>query len=166
MVTGEWGLGLEITRRTDYALRILLEMARLPNGVRVSAQDLSKLADVSYPFARGIITRLAAVGLLTSRRGAGGGISLARSASSITLLEIVRVMEGDVSLNLCARDPHYCARSGSCPAHAIWEQATDRLESLLASKDLAALAAERPQETPVAAWRPPFVTPLANPALD
>lgn len=137
---------MEITRRTDYAIRILLALARLPQGARLSARELGRLQEVPYAFARGILTELVAAGFITSRRGVGGGVCLARPAQSITLLDVVEAMEGRVNLNLCTRDPEYCGRAGDCFMHQIWQEAERALRRSLASYDFASLAAgQRPR---------------------
>ncbi len=129
---------MHITRRTDYAVRMMLELARA--GGRVSSKRLGGLADVTYPFARSIVTDLAAAGLVDARRGPGGGVALARPAGEITLLDIVEAMEGRVALNLCATDPGYCERSAECSAHDIWSEAGAVLSAYLALQDLESLA--------------------------
>ncbi len=135
---------MHINRRTDYAVRIMLELAR--SGDRVSSKKLGTLAEVTYPFARSIVTDLASAGLVDARRGPGGGVALARPASDITLLDIVEAMEGHVALNVCVDDPAYCARSGACAAHGIWSEAGDMLAAYLGLQDLESLV-NRPVPT-------------------
>jgi len=53
----------EISRRTDYAVRILAEPARRSRGDRLSARRLGDLLDVPYPFARRIVTEVSAGGV-------------------------------------------------------------------------------------------------------
>jgi Rrf2 family protein len=134
---------VEITRRTDYATRILLELARPPEGQRLSARALGSLADVPYPFARSIVTELAAAGLVEARRGPHGGVALARPAAEITLYDVVVATEGGVCLNPCVSDPAGCRRSAQCGAHDVWARAGALLSAFLASKDLATLAHDK-----------------------
>jgi Rrf2 family transcriptional regulator, nitric oxide-sensitive transcriptional repressor len=138
------GGATEISRRTDYAVRILVELARQPEGGRVSARELGTLVGVQHPFARRIVTQMAAAGLVDTRRGARGGVGLARPANTITLNDVIVIMEGGVSLNLCVRDPAACERSPSCPVHTVWNNAGRMVIQYLDDctiGDLAALAA-------------------------
>ena len=130
---------MEITRRTDYATRIMLQLAALPEGQRLSARELGELADVTYPFARTIITELASAGLVDARRGPRGGVALARPASEITIYDIVSVMEGGVCLNVCVTEPGYCTHAAGCSAHEVWASAGALLSDYLASRDLESL---------------------------
>jgi Rrf2 family protein len=126
-----------VNRRTDYAVRIMLELAR--SGGRVPSRRLGELAEVSYPFARSIVTDLASAGLVDARRGPGGGVSLSRSAGEISLLDIVEAMEGPVALNVCISDPGYCDRAPNCPAHGVWADASAMLSKKLSEQDLESL---------------------------
>lgn len=131
---------MEITRRTDYAIRILLALARQPDGVPVSSRELGRAQDVPYPFARGILTELVAAGFVASRRGAGGGVVLARPPDAITVLEVVEAMEGRLTLNLCTRDEAYCRQSDACLMHGVWLESEDLLRRHLAGKTIGMLA--------------------------
>ena len=138
---------MHITKRADYAVRIMMELAGA--GGRLPAKDLGNLADVSYPFARSIITDLAAAGLVDARRGPGGGVATARPAATISLLDVVEAIEGPVCLNVCAEDGAYCSRLAGCRAHSVWVNAARQLSSYLASQDLESLACRPAATTPV-----------------
>jgi Rrf2 family protein len=131
------GARVFINRRTDYAVRIMLELARY--GTRVPSRRLGELAEVSYPFARSIVTNLASTGLVDARRGPGGGVALSRPAREISLLQIVEAMEGPVALNVCISDPGYCDRAPGCPAHGVWADASAMLATYLSTQDLGSL---------------------------
>jgi len=70
---------MEVSRRTDYAIRMLLQLAR-SDGEPISVRALAEAQDVPYAFARGIQRGLVSAGLVESRRGTHGGIILARPA--------------------------------------------------------------------------------------
>jgi Rrf2 family protein len=73
-------------------------------------------------------------------RGATGGLRLAREAADVTLLEIVEAIQGRMTIAVCTNDPAWCARTGRCSTHGVWEQADTLVRDLLASKTLAGLA--------------------------
>lgn len=131
---------MEITRRADYATRLMLALARAEAGSPVSVKRLAEQQGVPYAFARGIQRDLVSAGLVESVRGAAGGLVLARPAAQVTLLDIVEAIEGRVSLNVCTADPAWCARMGSCPVHPVWKGANAVLREYLGSKTLEGLA--------------------------
>jgi len=130
---------MEITRRTDYAIRILLELARVGGGP-LSVREIAERGEVPYTFARGIQRDLLGAGLVQSRRGAKGGIVLARPAADITLLDIVDATQpGGTSCSLCSRDPKWCSRMKDCQVHKVWSDVDALVRDQLRSKSLAGL---------------------------
>jgi len=125
-----------INWRTDYAIRMLYELAKQGPGVRDTVRHTAELADVPYDYARTIARDMVAAGLLTSRRGVGGGIELARSSNAITMLEIFRAMGEPTSLSLCTQG-RVCSRSPSCTIHSgVWRELDDLIEKHLAKSTL------------------------------
>jgi len=130
---------MEITRRTDYAIRILLELARVGGGP-LSVREIAERGEVPYTFARGIQRDLLGAGLVDSRRGAKGGIALARPAADITLLDIVDATQpGGTSCAVCARDPKWCSRMKDCQVHKVWSDLDALVRDQLRGKTLAGL---------------------------
>lgn len=72
---------------------------------------------------RRIITHLGKAKLLTTTRGMGGGLALARPASKISLLDVTQAMEGTISLNACVTNPHACRLMKVCSVHEVWVDA-------------------------------------------
>ena len=58
--------------------------------------------------------QLAGAGLLASARGASGGFSLTRSASDISLADIVEAVEGPIAMTACSDGSHDCALDAHC----------------------------------------------------
>lgn len=129
---------MSIAWRTDYAIRIAYELAKLGPGVRASVGAISETAGVPYDFARQIANRLARSGLLVSRRGAQGGFTLARPADEITLLDIFVAMDEKPTMSLCTHDEHVCRRTADCPVHnGVWRPLDQMIHNQLASTTLA-----------------------------
>lgn len=129
---------MAITWRTDYAIRLLYELARLEPGRRATVRELSGVAGVPYDYARGIAANLVTAGLLLSRRGVHGGVELAREAERITLLDIFRAMDEPASIALCTGEGSLCERDTTCPLHqVIWAELDARIEGYLDATTLA-----------------------------
>ena len=129
---------MEITRRTDYGIRLLLELARAGGGP-VSVRELAEQQSVPYAFARAVQRDLSAAGLITTVRGAKGGAVLAREPREITLLDAVSATQGTPSVSVCSHDSAWCSRSGSCAVHTVWCGADTMLRDYLSEKTLAGL---------------------------
>ena len=131
---------MEISRRTDYGVRVILDLAMLEQGERAATQEIADRQNIPAPFLAKIISQLSFSGLVTTYRGAGGGVTLARPASDINLLEVIEALDGPVRLNRCALDPSLCPRDEICPVHDIWAQVQTDLTDVLSTTSFDALA--------------------------
>jgi len=131
---------MEISRRTDYGVRVILDLALLDQGERASTQEIADRQNIPAPFLAKIISQLSFSGLVTTYRGAGGGVRLARPASEINLLEVIEALDGPVRLNRCVLAPGLCPRDDVCPVHDIWAQVQADLTDVLSTTSFEALA--------------------------
>ena len=88
---------VKLSVKTDYACRVLVQLARLHGrGELAHIEELARIEAVPANYLVQILGELRNGGLITSRRGKQGGYALARPAAGITLLDIVKLIEGDV----------------------------------------------------------------------
>lgn len=89
---------MQISAKTDYALRALCELAAAAGHDSVKADDVAAAQGIPRSFLDSILLDLRRAGMVASRRGPVGGHRLARPAFSITLADVVRAMEGPLAL--------------------------------------------------------------------
>ncbi len=116
---------MDITRRCDYACRIL-RAAYKSGGAYVSVADIADEEGIPYAFARSIQHDLVKGGLIKTVRGAHGGLALNCDPAEVTLLEVLEAIQGPVSISLCVMDPAYCDKQEGCAYNKLW-QGADRL---------------------------------------
>jgi len=133
---------MQITRATDYAVRVMIHLAGLPPGSSVRQSELSKTTDVSGHFLSKVLQQLVRSRLIRSQRGSGGGYALAVSARSVSLLDVVEAIEGPVRLNQCLEEGPSCEQKSWCPAHRVWIEAQAAVVSVLGAASMASLAAQ------------------------
>lgn len=122
---------MRVSQRLDYTLRMLVALAGLPEGATTAAGDLATALGLPRRFGEQQMTTLAKATLVESRRGAGGGVSLARPAADISVLEVVRALPGE------AFDVPRV--TGSATAE-FWHAAAQTFEQTLAATSIAELA--------------------------
>jgi len=129
-----------ITRKSDYAARVLLHLATLPRGSWSTAQQIAERQSIPDQVVRHVVHRLAKANLLLTKRGRGGGIQIARPAADITLLNVVEAMQGPLTLSACAGDSEACPLTPQCPMVDVWVRGERALADLLAGETLQGLA--------------------------
>ena len=107
---------MRLSHLADYAVVLMTAAARRPAAARLSATELACETGVPLPTAQKLMGQLAACGLLRSVRGAGGGFSLAKGASQISLADIVEAVEGPIAMTVCSghEGPSDCALDAHC----------------------------------------------------
>lgn len=114
---------MQITRQADYAVRAVTFLARLGADQRAATSTIAQEQQIPPSFLAKIVSQLSVAGLLTTSRGARGGVSLARPPKDISLLEVVEAIDGPIMLNECVWESNVCKFSEDCPMHPVWCEA-------------------------------------------
>lgn len=111
-----------LSNTCKYAIRAVIYLAiHETPGKKIGIKQISKDLEIPAPFLGKILQQLARRKLLSSTKGPHGGFSLGPNGESITLLDIVDVIDGLdvfnsclVGLRICKNDP---AKQAMCPLH-------------------------------------------------
>lgn len=133
---------LRISRRTDYAVRVLLSLAIHKDEGQRSMQDTADEMLIPFAFVKRIVADLSRAGLIITRRGAKGGLQLAKDADEITLLDVVEACEEPVEISPCIDDPDFCPLSDDCPVRRRWARLRAVMRKELSSVTIGQLARE------------------------
>lgn len=123
---------MEVSKKLDYALRMLAEVVRAPEGEVISVRSVAENNDIPYSFARTIQHEMVRAGLLSTTRGPHGGMTLTVDASQKTLLDIVQAIGGP------AHSFDRSKTSESSMFNPIWDEV-----ELLTSKCLSAVTLQQ-----------------------
>ncbi len=88
---------MDISAKTDYALRALLAVAEQADGQPVSVERLAERQELPRKFLEAILADLRRGGLVSSHRGPRGGYTLARDAREITVGDVFRAVDGPLA---------------------------------------------------------------------
>jgi Rrf2 family nitric oxide-sensitive transcriptional repressor len=91
---------MQLTRVTDYTLRVLLYVGRR-RGAVCTMGEIAAYYRISLEHLRKVVHKLARLGYLNSSRGRGGGVVLGREASAIRIGDVIVAMEEDFSIVDC-----------------------------------------------------------------
>ena len=133
---------MKVSTRADYACRAMLSLALNEANCPLATRELAERTGLPQPYLEQIFLSLKGAGLVTSKRGVGGGHLLARPASQIALSDIVGAVEGPIIAGEFAQ-PHTdgaCNHEGRCVLLSVWGHVGDRMSDLLSSITLADVA--------------------------
>lgn len=110
---------MQLNQATDYAFRVIMHLASLPQGEIVNSQVIAEEQNIPAGFLQKIMRSLTKGELVKSYRGVDGGFTLAKPPEEISLLTVITVMEGSVNLQRCLKDNYSCTKScfPQCPVH-------------------------------------------------
>ncbi|MCL4473948.1 MAG: Rrf2 family transcriptional regulator [Actinobacteria bacterium] len=128
---------MQLTRQTDYAMRAVLYLATSPLA---SIKQIAEAQSIPQEYLAKILQKLAKEGIVTTHRGVGGGVSLARAPEKISMLDVIEAIEGKVSLNRCFVHPRECPREKFCAMHDELDRIGSSLASMFAKVNFARMA--------------------------
>lgn len=126
---------MRITLESDYALRILSAIAE--HDTVVDAKTISDETSVTPRFALKILHKLVQGGILSSYKGVKGGYMLRRKPESITLKDVIELIDGPIAIARCVESTESCSLNcdkTACIYHHIFDTI-----SMDVSKKLAAI---------------------------
>jgi Rrf2 family cysteine metabolism transcriptional repressor len=85
---------ISITTKSPYALKALAELGRMGDAGPVPIGELARRRDIPVQFLEQLFAVLRRAGLLKSQRGVKGGYGFARAPETITVLEVVELLDG------------------------------------------------------------------------
>ncbi|MFF4449453.1 RrF2 family transcriptional regulator [Streptomyces sp. NPDC001502] len=85
---------MRISARADYAVRAALQLAASQDDGPVKAEAIADAQDIPHKFLEGILNDMRRGGLVLSQRGGNGGYRLAKPAQSISVADVIRVVDG------------------------------------------------------------------------
>lgn len=132
-----------VSTRGEYGMRLMVDLARHWGQGTVSLHAVAEREALPEAYLEQLVATLRRAGLVTGKRGAGGGYLLARDPSSITAGDIVRALEGPLEPQICTAegDPVLnCIREQDCGTRMVWLRLQSTIAHALDSMTLAELA--------------------------
>lgn len=125
---------MRISASVEYGARILVQLARSPNGSALNAEKLSALENIPRAYVDQILLRLKRAGIVESHRGVQGGHRLAKAPAEITIGMMMRAVEGSIFEDVCEKysaGDHRCAHTSGCEIKPVWRRLTQLVEDYL-----------------------------------
>jgi len=121
---------LRLSTKTRYGLRILVRLAEAGRqGILLNGPDLAEQEDLTEAYLEQIMIPLKTHGLVRAIRGRRGGYQLKRPPETITVLDVIALLERGADLVVCRINGRPCPRRTRCPAHPVWQRLTKALQA-------------------------------------
>lgn len=133
---------MKLSTKTRYGLRALLDLARQGGSLPVPLREIAERQELPEAYLEKILGQLRRKGLVETVRGVQGGYRLARSASAITVAQVLEILDGPILFSDCSSGAH-CPRREICPANGIWTRLQRGVEEVLQEATLEDLINDR-----------------------
>lgn len=133
---------MKLSKTSEYALRILIFMAKEPEKL-YSAKHLIEKLKVSDKYLRKLMTDMSKSGFIKSSQGRDGGYTFARDINEIFLYDIIDSVEGMAKLNGCVLGFDECSCANPCAMHNIWEDKRNDMNKLFSETRLSDMDFEK-----------------------
>ena len=137
---------LRLSKKADYALMAMKHLTVLTDVPSASAREIAEAYDIPVELMAKVLQRLVRRGLLTSHQGTRGGYRLSRSASMISVADVIQAIDGPLTVTACSTDAENCGQYSKCSIRDPLWRIKDRIVSALATCSLQEMSADAPIE--------------------
>ncbi len=120
---------MKISKKTDYAIRLILELS-LNYNKKLRIRDISKRQKIPFKFLQYLVSQLHSAGYINTFRGKDGGIVLSKNPKDITLKEIIVFFEKSL-LPVSCLEKEGCSSIQDCVLYPIWRELKLKIEEIL-----------------------------------
>lgn len=128
-----------LAQATGYAATALGYVAAA-GGKPVLVKDIADACEIPGPYLAKIVNSLSKSGIVTTQRGIGGGVALARSPQEISLFDLCEALGDPIVERRCMLGTAQCSDDRACPAHKFWTAARAKQWDFLRETTLADIA--------------------------
>lgn len=123
---------MKFSTKTTYGLRAMILLAQEKKS-SVSLSLIAERESISLKYLERIFSQLKREKLIKSEKGSAGGYYLAREAKNITIYDIVKALEGDISPFYCVEKSEkvYCGKKCNCAVMGVLKKVQDSLINTL-----------------------------------
>jgi len=136
---------MRVSSNAHYGLRMMTEFARAYGQGPMSLAEVSRNEHLPLSYLEQLAAQLRRGGLVESTRGVHGGYRLTRSPDSISVLDVITVVEGEVAPVECVSHDYVrgtCVREGDCASQPLWRRLKASIDTVLSQTTLQELVSD------------------------
>lgn len=109
-----------LTSACKYGIQASIFLSMNESNNYVSIKQIAREFTIPFHFLTKVLQQLTQAGIITSTKGAKGGVRLAKDPDSIRLYDIISIIDGESDFNECLLGLPGCGLHTPCPAHDMW----------------------------------------------
>ena len=127
---------MRLTTKGRFAVTAMIDLAMRQHGGPVTLAAISQRQHISLSYLEQLFGKVRRHQLVESTRGPGGGYSLARKASEITVADIIVSVDEPIDATHCGGKENCHGETGRCMTHDLWAALNNRMVEFLDSVTL------------------------------
>ncbi len=136
---------MRLTTKGRYAVTAVLDIALYESSGPVSVSDIARRQGLPSSYLEQLFSHLKKKGLVSGRKGPGGGYTLTGSSGLITIADVIDAVEETVDATKCGGTKN-CTGQGRCITHDLWANLSKEIRSFLEGISISQLASEQKAE--------------------
>lgn len=128
---------MKLSTKGKYGLRAFIDLAVCAEDQPVSLTCIAQRQDISISYLEQLMAKLKKAGLVKSVRGVNGGYRIARPADEISVGDVLRALEGDLTPVECPGIDNdsttHCNGSSQCVSKIVWKRINDSINDTVDS---------------------------------
>jgi Rrf2 family iron-sulfur cluster assembly transcriptional regulator len=129
-----------------YAVLACTELATRRDDRPIQIEQIAASTGISHHYLAKVVQSLVKAGILNSTRGRGGGIQFTCSPSQLSIIKVVKAIDGQHALQDCTFGLGNCDGIQNCPTHPIWDPIRKQIIAFLRDTTIADLASRQQNE--------------------
>jgi Rrf2 family protein len=137
-----------LSSKAKYGLKAMVHLATREGEGSVLISDIAETERIPKKFLDAILLELKNHGMLASKKGKGGGYTLARPAARITIGDVLRILDGPLAPVACVSRTAYrrcddCQDETACAVRAVMQEVRDAMAAILDNTTVGDMASKR-----------------------
>jgi len=135
---------MRLTTKGRFAVTAMIDLALRQQAGPVTLAAISQRQQISLSYLEQLFGKLRRNGVVESTRGPGGGYTLARAASAISIAEIITSVDEPMDATSCGgKENCHGSEAGRCMTHDLWSRLNARMSEFLSSISLEDMVQEQ-----------------------
>ena len=120
---------MKLTKSADFAIRIVIYLAK--TGESITMPVLSETLMIPYHNLTKLVQALSKHEIVITQKGKHGGVSLSKRPESVSIKDIIEIIDGPTMLSDCLKHDDLCKLSGICKLKGVFSQLQQKINDLM-----------------------------------